>query len=160
MNAIEFLKTPLYISNMNTVVPLTTINLYLIDIFNYARLIVLSLINFTTLFTQTTQFISTELFKLLISETNTQLIIIILGACSGFMFLILQEHRNKLNDQTQHIQNLQSQVKYLKKMERIYENEEQNLIQDFKRYVDETGKKIITLEKKIKKMEKEIKIYE
>lgn len=160
MNAIELLKTPFYISNMNTIVPLTTINLHFLNVFKFTGLIISTLMNFTIIITQTFIFILSELFNMLMKEADTQLVIIIVGAYSVFMFLILDEHRIKLKEQTQQMETIENQLNYLKKMERMRENEEQMIIQEFKKYSEETNKKISTMEKKIKKFEKDLKLYE
>ena len=160
MNAIELLKTPFYISNMNMIVPLTTINLHFLNVFKFTGLIISTLMNFTIIFTQTFIFILSELFNMLMKEADTQLVIIIIGAYSVFMFLILDEHRIKLKEQTQQMETIENQLNYLKKMERMRENEEQMIILEFKKYSEETDKKISTMEKKIKKFEKDLKLYE
>lgn len=160
MNAIELLKTPFYISNMNTIVPLTTINLYFMDACKYAGLIISTLINFTIILTQTFVFISSELFNMLLSEADTQLVVIIIGAYSVFMFLILEEHRIQLKEQSQKIETFENQINYLKKLERMRENEELMIIQEFKQHSQDINKKISAMEKKMKKFEKDLKLYE
>ena len=160
MNAIELLKTPFYISNMNTIVPLTTINLYFMDACKYAGLIISTLINFTIILTQTFVFISSEIFNMFFEEADTQLVLIIIGAYSVFMFLILEEHRIQLKEQSQKIETFENQINYLKKLERMRENEEQMIIQEFKQHSQDINKKISAMEKKMKKFEKDLKLYE
>ena len=160
MNAIELLKTPFYISNMNTIVPLTTINLYFMDACKYAGLIISTLINFTIILTQTFVFISSEIFNMFFEEADTQLVLIIIGAYSVFMFLILEEHRIQLKEQSQKIETFENQINYLKKLERMRENEEQMIIQEFKQHSQDINKKISAMEKKMKKFEKDLKVYE
>ena len=160
MNAIELLKTPFYISNMNTIVPLTTINLYFMDACKYAGLIISTLINFTIILTQTFVFISSEIFNMFFEEADTQLVLIIIGAYSVFMFLILEEHRIQLKEQSQKIESFENQINYLKKLERMRENEEQMIIQEFKQHSQDINKKISAMEKKMKKFEKDLKLYE
>ena len=160
MNAIELLKTPFYISNMNTIVPLTTINLYFMDACKYAGLIISTLINFTIILTQTFVFISSEIFNMFFEEADTQLVLIIIGAYSVFMFLILEEHRIQLKEQSQKIETFENQINYLKKLERMRENEEQMIIQEFKQHSQDINKKISEMEKKMKKFEKDLKLYE
>ena len=160
MNAIELLKTPFYISNMNTIVPLTTINLYFMDACKYAGLIISTLINFTIILTQTFVFISSEIVNMFFEEADTQLVLIIIGAYSVFMFLILEEHRIQLKEQSQKIETFENQINYLKKLERMRENEEQMIIQEFKQHSQDINKKISAMEKKMKKFEKDLKLYE
>lgn len=160
MNAIEFIKTPFYISQMNEIISLTTINLHLLNVIKYAGLIISTLINFTTMIAQIFITISSEIFNMFFTKADPNLVIIIVGAYSVVMFLILEEHRIKSDDQKQQIENLENKLNYLNKIERMRENEEQMIITELKQYSQDMNKKISIMEKKIKKFEKDFKLYE
>lgn len=155
MNAIEFLKTPFYISNMNTIMPLTTINLYILNVSKYVGL----LINFAIIIIQTAIFISFEVVNMLTSVLEIELIVYIIGAYSVFMFLLLEDHKNNLEEQTNKMKMLENEINHLKKIERMCENDEQILIKEIRQCNEETNKKFAALEKKIKKAEQILKLY-
>jgi hypothetical protein len=160
MNAIELLKTPFYISQLNTVIPLTKINLFYADIYNYVAEQFIVVKKFMTILTYTSVFITKELLKLAFVKANTEILLYIMCIFSVFMFLVLNNQSNKLIEQTQQIESLESRINYLKKMERMREETDQAWIKDIKLYKKETINKMAIMDRKIKKFERDLKIYE
>ena len=160
MNAIELLKSPFYISRLNMVIPLTKINLFYADIYNYAAAQFAAVTKFATVLALTTIFIAKELLKLAFVKANTEIVLYIMCIFSVFMFLVLNNQSNKLNEQTQQIESLESRINYLKKMERMREEMDQAWIKDIQLYKKETTNKMAIMDRKIKKFEKDIKMYE
>jgi hypothetical protein len=160
MNAIELLKTPFYISQLNTVMPLTKINIFYVDIYNYAAAQFAVVKKIMTIFAYTSVFITKELLKLAFVKANTEIVLYIMCIFSVFMFLVLNNQSNILNEQTQQIESLEGRINYLKKMERMREEMDQAWIKDIKLYKKETTNKMALMDRKIKKFEKDIKMYE
>ncbi len=160
MNAIELLKTPFYISQLNMVIPLTKINIFYGDIYKYVAPTITSVINFISILSHTTVFMAKELFGLVFVKANTEIVLYIMCIFTVFMFLVLNDQKNKLDDQTQQIKSLENRINYLKKMERMREEMDETLIKDIKLYQQETNKKMVVMDRKIKKFEKDLKIYE
>lgn len=117
------------------------------------------LINFITIAVHTAVFVSTEVLNILTSVMETELIIYIIGACSIFIFLILEDHKNILKEKTEQIKLLENEINFLKKTERMRENEDQILYKELREYYQETNNKIFKMEKKIKKTEQILKLY-
>ncbi len=160
MNAIELLKTPFYISQLNVVMPLTKINIFYGDIYKYVSTSITSIINFISILAHTTIFMAKELLGMVFVEANTEIVLYIMCVFSVFMFLVLNDQKNKLHEQTHQINSLENRINYLKKMERMREEMDEAWIQDIKLYQKDTNKKMVVMDRKIKKFEKELKIYE
>ena len=90
MNAIELLKTPFYISKLNVVIPLTKINLFNIDIYNYVSTQIAAVKKIVTILALTTIFITKELLKLAFVEANTKIVLYTLCLFSIFILLVLK----------------------------------------------------------------------
>jgi hypothetical protein len=157
MNAIELLKTPFYISNMNNIIPLTKINIFYS---NYASEFLTSSMQFISILTHTTTFVAQKLVSLAFLELNTEIVLYIMCIFTIFMLLVLNDHKNSLNQQTRQIESLESRINYLKKMERMREELVESWIQDIKLYQKQTNNKFAFMDRKIKKIEKDLKIYE
>ena len=112
MNAIELLKTPFYISQMNEVVPLTTIS------FNSIRQYVSSLVQILDIALKTTHFMLKNLFG-----TNDVTFIMLL-----VLFIIVYNRDTQLYKKIEELdkknQKLNNEILYLKAMERMREEAE------------------------------------
>ena len=124
MNAIELLKTPFYISQLNVVTPLTKINIYLRDIYIYAVNISTMLINIIFGMSLTILLIKDELFNILFSQTNQEILVFVIGVFCVFTFLLLNDVINNMNEQKKLIDTMESKLNYLSKMERMREEME------------------------------------
>ena len=160
MNAIEFLKTPFYISQFNMVMPVTKINLGNVNIYSYVATPTRAVIEFISVLAYTSAFMAEQLLKIVFVEANTDMVLYIMCVFTVFMFLVLNDQKNKLNEQTEQIESLENRINYLKKMERMREEMDEMWIQDIKMYQQETTKKIVTMDRKLKKLEKDLKAYE
>jgi hypothetical protein len=160
MNAIELLKTPFYISQLNMVMPLTKINIFYGDVHKYVASSITAVINFILILTHTTVFMAKQLLNLAFVKANTDIVLYVICIFTVFMFLVLNDQKNKLHEQTQQIESLENRINYLKKMERMREEMDESWIQDIKLYQQETTKKMVVMDRKIKKFEKDLKIYE
>jgi flagellar motility protein MotE (MotC chaperone) len=76
------------------------------------------------------------------------------------MLIVLDEQRKKIAEQKELIKTLEKNVNYLKKTERMRENFNELWIQEIKLYHQETSNKIVLIDKKMKKLEKNLKQYE
>ena len=138
-----------YISDTNMVLPLTTISLN--NIYNIA-INILEIIIITSLFI----FIEAvkEIFKIdWNSKFTTENIVFIIAIYSFITLIILDDQRNKINEQKNKIESLEKYINYLKKVDRTRDEDQINIIQKI-------NKKMVLIDKKIKKMEKDIKIFE
>ena len=124
MNAIELLKTPFYISQLNVVTPLTKINIYLRDVYIYAVNISTMLINIIFGMSLTILLIKDELFNILFSQTNQEILVFVIGVFCVFTFLLLNDVINNMNEQKKLIDTMESKLNYLSKMERMREEME------------------------------------
>lgn len=165
MSNIEFLRAPIFISATNMVTPITTITFD--SLYTNALVFGNIVVNILQIFIETAGFIMKEGFteafanaSALWTNLNFEKIVYIIGVYNLFMLLVLDNQRRKITEQNEHIESLEKQVDYLKKMERMREDLDELWIQDVKSYHQETSKKMTAMEKKIKKMEKEMKIYE
>ncbi len=140
--------------------PLTKINLFYGDIYRYTATQITALVNFIMILSHTTVFMSKQLLGMLFVEANTEIVLYIMCAFSVFMFLLLNDQQNKIDLQTEQIESLEARINYLKKMERMHEEVDESWIQDIKLYQKETTKKMAIMDRKIKKFEKDLKIYE
>ena len=138
-----------YISDTNMVLPLTTISLN--NIYNIA-------INILEIIIRTSLFILREAVKEIFkidwnSKFTTENIVFIIAIYSFITLIILDDQRNKINEQKNKIESLEKYINYLKKVDRTRDEDQINIIQKI-------NKKMVLIDKKIKKMEKDIKIFE
>lgn len=137
--------SPVYISTTNMLTPIATITfnkIYTIALV-YGNLI----LNALQIFIQTAGFIMKEVVYILIIYNL-------------FMMAAIDNQQRKIIEQNKENESLKTEINYLKKSERMREDLDVLWFQDVKKYHEETSNKIATLEKKIKKMDKEIRIYE
>lgn len=149
--------TPIYVSVTPTewlTTPLATISFDAIyQVFNI-------IIDILQIFIQTAGFIMKEGFAEVWTNLTLQKIVYIIGVYNLFMLLVLDNQRKKITEQKNQIENLEKNVDYLKKMERMREDMDELWIQDVRTYHQETSKKTTAMEKRIKKLEKDLKQYE
>jgi hypothetical protein len=158
MANIEFLRTPIFISATNMVTPLTTIKY---DVLYANTLIYLKMIvNILQIGIQTIGFMMKEGLTELFANLTIEKIIYILVIYNLLILTAIDKQRRKITEQNTQIESLEKQINYLKKTERMREDLDELWLQDVRRYHLETNNKITAMEKKIKKMDKEIKIYE
>lgn len=158
MANIEFLRTPIFISATNMVTPLSTIKY---DVLYANTLIYLKMIvNILQIGIQTVGFMMKEGLTELFANLTIEKIIYILVIYNLLILTAIDKQRRKITEQNTQIESLEKQINYLKKTERMREDLDELWLQDVRRYHLETNNKITAMEKKIKKMDKEIKIYE
>lgn len=156
---------PVYISATNMVTPLTSIKY---DVLYANALIYLNIVvNILQIGIQTVTFIMKEAFVEAFANAGSILrsltiekIIYILVIYNLLIITAIDKQRRKITEQNTQIESLEKQIDYLKKTERMREDLNELWLQDVRRYHLETNNKIRTMEKRIKKMDKEIKIYE
>jgi len=150
--------SPVYISATNMLTPLATITfdrIYTIALV-YGNLMLAAL----QIFIQTAGFIMKEGITEFFSNFTIEKIVYILVIYNLLMMAAIDNQRRKFTEQNKENESLKKEINYLKKSERMREDLDELWFQDVKKYHEETSNKIATLEKKIKKMNKEIKIYE
>jgi hypothetical protein len=149
--------TPIYVSVTPTewlTTPLATIS------FDATYQVFNIIIDILQIFIQTAGFIMKEGFAEVWTNLTLQKIVYIIGVYNLFMLLVLDNQRKKITEQKNQIENLEKNVDYLKKMERMREDMDELWIQDVRTYHQETSKKTTAMEKRIKKLEKDLKQYE
>jgi len=157
MNAIQNIITPtlLYISATNMVTPIVTINLY--PYFEYV-------VNILEIFIETTVFILGELFTELFLNFSVDKIIYVIGLYNLFMMFIIDNDviRNvrDIEKNTRDIESIKKQLIYLKQVDRLRENDDNTLFQDIKDNYQYTNNKFQTLDRKVRKIEKELRFYD
>ena len=153
--------TPIYVSVTPTewlITPLASISFDAvykgaISIFNL-------IIDILQIGIQTIGFIMKEGILAAFTNLTLEKIVYIIGVYNLFMLLVLDNQRKKITEQKNQIENLEKNVDYLKKMERMREDMDELWIQDIRAYHQETSKKTTAMEKRIKKIKKELKQYE
>jgi hypothetical protein len=141
---------PIYITSMNAVTPLITINSF------YTKMILFfnAAVNILQICIQTVSFIMKEIIAEVFTKLTPVKIVYIIGIYNLFMLAVLDSHQRKIAKQKEQIASLEKQLKNLKKSEKIRDEFEQLWIHDIKSCNQETNNKMTSMEKKIKKMEK------
>lgn len=137
---------PVYISSTNAVTPLVNIDILYTKIQIFFNIVV----NILRIFVETTAFIMKEIFAEAFTKMTLVKMIYIIGIYNLFMLAVLDNHHRKLAKQKEKIEALEKQVKHLKKSSKLRDDFEQLWIHD----IQETTKKMTSIENKIKKMEK------
>ncbi len=143
---------PVYITSSNGITPLITLNIL------YTKIILLlnMVFNILQITMKTTIFIMKEMFVEAFTNITLIKIVYIIGIYNLLMLAVLDSHQRKITKQKEQIESLEKQVRHLKKTEKVRDNFEQLWIHDIKSYNEETTKKITSMEKKIKNMEKDL----
>jgi len=141
---------PVYITSSNGITPLITLNVFYTKALIYLNMIV----NILQIGCQTAYFIIKQVFIETFTNMTIVKIVYIIGIYNLFILGVLDSHQRKIVKQKEQIESLEKQVKHLKKAEKVRDDFEQIWIHDIKSYNQETIKKITTMEKKIKKIEK------
>jgi hypothetical protein len=154
---------PIYITSTNMVTPLIPNHLIpnrLITIksFYTNTLIVMNMLfNIVGICIQTLFLIMKEIFLEVFTNMTVVKMVYIIGIYNLFMLAVLDNQQKKIAKQKEQIESLEKQVRHLKKADKVRDEFEQLWIHDIKSYNQETNHKIISIEKKIKKIEKEFK---
>jgi hypothetical protein len=143
---------PIYITSTNAVTHLITIDSF------YTKLVILFNIsvNIARIGIETVFFIMKEIFAEVCTKMTLVKMVYIIGIYHLFMLAVLDSHQRKLAQQKEQIEYLEKQVKHLKKSDKVRDDFEQLWIHDIRSYNKETTKKMTNMEKKIKKMEKDL----
>jgi hypothetical protein len=154
---------PIYISSTNTLTPLITISIN--NIYNNLDKAFNIAINILQIIIKTCIFILREALKEIFkidwnSYFTLENMICVIGVYNLFMLIVIDNQRKKLNHQKFQIESLEKHVAYLKKIDRMRDDDQNNLIDKFNQNYEEINKSIIVIDKKIKKIKKDIKIYE
>lgn len=158
MANIEFLRTPIFISSTNMVTPLATISFD--KLYTSAIVFTNFILNILQIGIQTTGFMMKEGFTQFFTNLTIEKIVYILVIYNLLILTAIDKQRRKNIEQKQQIEELEKNVIYLKKTERMREDLDELWLQDVRRYHQETNNKITGMEKKIKKFEKDLKLYE
>lgn len=142
---------PVYITSTNTVTPLMTFdNLYFDNIYTNVVIFFNVAVHIAQIGIQTTTFIIKEIFQEVFTKMTLVKMVYIIGIYHLFILAVLDSHQRKITKQKEQIESLEKEVRHFKKSEKLRE--------DFgELWSKETTKKITTMEKKIKKMEKDNK---
>jgi hypothetical protein len=144
-------NVPVYITSANTVTPLMTFEgLYFDNIYTNIVIFFNVAVHIVRIGIQTGTFIMKEIFEEIFTKMTLVKMIYIIGIYHIFILAVLDSHQRKITKQKQQIESLEKQVKHLKKSEKLREDFEEL-------WSRETTKKMTTMEKKIKKMEKDFK---
>ena len=162
MNAIEFIKTPFYISYFNNVVvPLTTIKLRISDI-----IMIATKTNTLLLVKKLASTVKGNI-NLFIGKINLLSVTTILGFVLIMYFIILKlladsldTISNKLKTQSEEIEYLKKENISLKKEDKLRELKELLLLEEIKTYNTESNKKFQNFEKKLRKLIRESEMYQ
>ena len=145
---------PVYISTTNMITPLATISYdAMISFFN-------TVVDILQIGIQTISFIVKEGIISCLKNLTLEIIVYIIGVYNLFMVLVIDNQQRKFIEQKNKIESLEKHMDYLKKTERMREDMDEIWIKDLRTFHQETNKKVSVIEKKIKKMEKDMKIYE
>lgn len=150
--------SPVYISAANMMTPVATITFD--RIYTSAMVYGNLILNALEIFIKTAGFIMKEGMAEFFANLTIEKIVYILAIYNLFMMLIIDNQRRQSTQQKKQIETLNKKVNYLKKTERIREDLDEIWLQDIKKNHQETSYKVETMEKKIKKLEKELKQYE
>lgn len=145
MNAIEFVKTPFYISTMNNVLPLTQINFKLMDVI--------------------------EFLKNVFENTTQEHLLYIIVLYTLFIVFTMDNHKRQINDLKDEIDDatvalemkiidLENHVHYLKKTEKMRESDEQRIMEEYRLMANKIKTHSEKINNKINKLRKEVKMYE
>lgn len=142
---------PVYITPTNVVTPLITIDSF------YKNVLVLlyTVANILRIVIQTTTFIVKEIFAEAFTKMTLVKMIYIIGIYNLFMLVVLDNHQRKIIKQKEQIEALEKNLKHLKKANKVRDDFEQLWIHDIKLHNEETTKKMINMEKKLKNIEKD-----
>jgi hypothetical protein len=158
-----FLKpnmAPIYITTTNSITPaINPINtLITIKSFYTNTLIVMNMLfNIVGICIQTLFLIMKEIFLEVFTNMTVVKMVYIIGIYNLFMLAVLDNQQKKIAKQKEQIESLEKQVRHLKKADKVRDEFEQLWIHDIKSYNQEINHKITSIEKKIKKIEKELK---
>lgn len=165
MANIEFLRTPVFISATNMVTPLENISFD--KVYTTAIVFANFVLNIVQIVIQTAGFMMKEGFSELYNNASSILtnltiekIVYILVIYNLLILTAIDKQRRKNREQNQQIESLEKQINYLKKTERMREELDELWLQDVRRYHQQTNNKMTAMEKKIKKFEKDLKLYE
>jgi hypothetical protein len=147
---------PMYISTTNMVTPIATIKLETLytNFINFMNISIYVL----HIVSQTTLFIISEAYKEIIQFNfkSYENMIYIIGICNLFMLFLLDDQRKRMDQQKKQLIYLEEYIDFIRLSEKDRDHDEQFLIEK----LNENTKKMTLLDKKIKKIEKDIKIYE
>jgi hypothetical protein len=154
---------PIYITSTNMVTPLIPNHLITNTLITFKSFYINTLIVMNMLFNivgiciQTLFLIMKEIFLEVFTNMTVVKMVYIIGIYNLFMLAVLDNQQKKIAKQKEQIESLEKQVRHLKKADKVRDDFEQLWIHDIKSYNQETTKKMISIEKKIKKIEKEFK---
>jgi hypothetical protein len=143
---------PVYITPTNVVTPIITIESFYKNIV----LLLYTTGNILRIVIQTTTFILKEIFAEVFTKMTLVKMIYIIGIYNLFMLAVLDNHQRKIIKQKEQIEALEKNLKHLKKANKVRDDFEQLWIHDIKSHNQETTKKMINIEKKVKKLEKDL----
>ena len=143
---------PVYITPTNVVTPLLTID----SLYKNVLVLLYTAGNILQIVIQTTIFIKKEIFEEVFTKMTLVKMIYIIGIYNLFILAVLDNHQRKIIQQKEQIETLEKNLKHLKKANKVRDDFEQIWIHDIKSYNQETTKKMINIEKKVKKLEKDL----
>jgi hypothetical protein len=142
---------PIYITSTNMVTPLMTLNTF----YTKTSIFLNMVFNILQIGIQTVFFIMKEICVEAFTNMTLVKMVYIIGIYNLFMLVVLDSHQRKITKQKDRIEYLEKQVRHLKKAGKGRDDFEQLWIHDIKSYNQETNKKMISMEKKIEKIEKD-----
>lgn len=146
----------IYITSTNSITPaINPINpLITIKSFYINTLIMMNMLfNTARICIQTLFFLMKEIFVEAFSKMTVVKMVYIIGIYNLFMLAVLDNQQRKIAKQEEKIESLEKELRHLKKADKVRDEFEQLWIHDIKSYNKETTKKMISMEKKIKKIE-------
>jgi hypothetical protein len=144
-----------FVSDTNTITPLIMFSIQ--NFYEHSLLF----FNILQISLQTAVFIIKEVFTEASTNFTIDKIIYIISIYNLFMILYLDiKQQRKIVTQNEEIESLKKQINHSKKLERMREELEEIQNKEFKTYCEETNKKILSMGKKIKKLENELNMYQ
>jgi hypothetical protein len=141
---------PIYISSTNMIMPLTTIKLdnLMVIFYNILQIII-----------NTTCFIVKEGVKIVFTNLTLEKIVYIIILYNLLIFMVIDSQRKKMNQQKKELEYLEEAINYYNRnIEEMRNKDQDNII--LYELINENSTKMKLMDRKLKKIERDIKIYE
>ena len=141
---------PIYISSTNMIMPLTTIKLdnLMVIFYNILQIII-----------NTTCFIVKEGVKIVFTNLTLEKIVYIIILYNLLIFMVIDSQRKKMNQQKKELEYLEEAINYYNRNIEDMRNKDQDNIILYE-LINENSTKMKLMDRKLKKIERDIKIYE
>jgi hypothetical protein len=149
-------NAPFFINPLNIITPLVNLTIQFEDVLTYINLIT----DILQIIIQTATFIMKELFYEAFTNITIEKLIYICVVYNLLILAVFENNKKKIKEQKIQIEHLEDQINYLNNIEKIREQKYESYNIDLRAHREYTTNKINTLEKNIKKLEKDLKQYQ